>query len=148
MSKWNDDLGNFETHFIKEFGCWNWLACKDKDGYGVGRYKRRKIAAHRVSWLLYNGKIPDGLYVLHKCNNSSCVNPGHLYLGTQKDNIKDQIDSGTNIAINKICAKLDQIKVIEIRKSPLNYRELAGLFNVSRHCIWDILHYRSWKNVS
>ena len=71
--------------------CWNWIGAKKPSGYGncycIDRYTYR--SAHRLSWEIHNGAIPDGKLVLHKCDNKSCVNPGHLYLGTQSDNISD-----------------------------------------------------------
>lgn len=71
--------------------CWVWIASKNKDGYGWFRYNNRMLGSHRISWLIFIGKIPKNLRVLHKCDNPSCVNPEHLFLGTQKDNVQDCI---------------------------------------------------------
>ncbi len=76
--------------------CWIWAGNKNQKGYGffrIGRYGPVKIA-HRVSWELHNGPIPDGLCVCHHCDNPSCVNPHHLFVGTQYDNIQDMLAKG------------------------------------------------------
>jgi hypothetical protein len=79
-------------------GCWNWKAAKQHNGYGylhAGGGKTRKPArAHRVSWELHNGPIPEGLWVLHKCDNPSCVRPDHLFLGDRVDNMNDAAAKG------------------------------------------------------
>lgn len=76
--------------------CWLWLGGKTYGGYGVigsgGRHGL--IRAHRLSWEIANSKIPEGLWVLHKCDNPPCVNPKHLFLGTQSDNMNDCIAKG------------------------------------------------------
>lgn len=70
--------------------CWVWTGPKNRDGYGCVSGNR----AHRYSWELINGKIPKGLSVLHRCDNPPCVNPKHLWLGTQTDNVMDMVAKG------------------------------------------------------
>lgn len=145
-SKWNDPYHNFYAHTFITNKCWLWTGAVDKDGYGVGTFLKKKVAAHRISYILHEGGIPKGQFVLHTCNNPSCVNPLHLYLGTQKDNIQDQIKSGTNSGINKVTAKLTWKDVFYIRESNKHYRELANELGVSHYCVWDVIQNRSWKN--
>lgn len=79
-----------------ETGCWTWVGGKNKDGYGSfgpGGRSQTELA-HRWSYANFVGKIPDGLYVLHHCDSPSCVNPDHLFIGTQKDNVADCIAKG------------------------------------------------------
>ena len=74
--------------------CWMWTGYRTPDGYGRIQINYKRIKAHRLSWEVHNGSIPEGLFVLHKCDVRDCVNPNHLFLGTQKDNIHDAIKKG------------------------------------------------------
>ena len=82
-----------EYHSMPEpnSGCWLWLSAVNRLGYGRIRWRRRDFMAHRASWLAYRGPIPKGLLVCHKCDVPSCVNPDHLWLGTQLANLADQV---------------------------------------------------------
>jgi hypothetical protein len=77
--------------------CWNWSGCKDPNGYGhihLPKYMNFGIGksecAHRIAWIFSNGEIPEGMNILHTCDNPPCCNPSHLYLGTQKENCRDR----------------------------------------------------------
>ena len=85
---------NFFKKFIKGStdGCWEWLGAKSNE-YGIFWLNKNQLA-HRVSYELFNGPVPEGIQVLHKCDNHSCINPNHLFLGTQKDNIQDCLKKG------------------------------------------------------
>ena len=79
--------------------CWNWIGCLNAGGYGYtsickGKKKVRNIVAHRRAYELFVGPIPDDFLVLHKCDNPPCVNPNHLFIGTQKDNVADMFRKG------------------------------------------------------
>ena len=94
----NKVLQRFEAKFEKTEGCWEWNGAKIINGlpYGLFRKIRKKPMklAHRCSYEFYIGRIEVGLCVLHRCDNPGCVNPEHLFLGTQEENIKDMIDKG------------------------------------------------------
>lgn len=84
-------------HYTKKSEeCWEWQG-PTNHGYGYIRIDGPKRYMHRFSWELHNGEITDGLFVLHKCDNPSCVNPDHLFLGTQRDNVYDCIAKGRHV---------------------------------------------------
>lgn len=128
-------------------GCWEWKNYRDKDGYGQFFInKRPSIPAHRACWILFIGKIPKGICVLHKCDNPPCVNPEHLYLGTHKDNAEDRKLKDRGVKGEKVNTNiLTKEQVIYIRKSFRNRHELATLFGVTYSTISDIINFRSWK---
>lgn len=78
-------------------GCMNWLRAKNQHGYGRVYYEGRVSSAHRAIWKHFNGSIPDGMCVLHKCDNTSCCNEKHLFLGTQLDNMRDMVSNGRHV---------------------------------------------------
>ena len=89
-------MERFLDKIEKTSSCWNWLASKDRDGYGRIKISGRTFQAHRASWDIHNGSIPEGMSVLHHCDNPSCVNPFHLFLGTALDNVRDRDAKGRN----------------------------------------------------
>lgn len=151
--KHNDPVYNFDMKSPHPLGtdneeCWNWLGAVAENGYGVFAIKQKKIGAHVGAFRLSIGEVPEGQYVLHKCHNPSCVNPKHLYSGTQKQNIQDQFDRGTFARGSKSGhAKLTEEIVIKCRTSAKTCRELANQHNVSYYTMWDALKGRSWKHL-
>lgn len=134
--------------------CWEWKNCKFKNGYGklgLGGRKEGVVYAHRIAWELTNGKIPEDLHVLHKCDNRACVNPNHLFLGTHQDNMDDMISKGRN-SIPPIKSgesnsnhKLTWEKVNYIRKSNLTRQQLAHELNLSVSTIGKVIRHESWN---
>ena len=113
--------------------CWPWNGKRNKRGYGyfgVGGQGAGTKLAHRISWLLWRGRIPKGLWVLHRCDNPPCVNPNHLFLGTAKDNSDDCIAKGRNVPPPRK-VKLNDDQVRSIRASDDSHKDAAARFNVS-----------------
>ncbi len=131
--------------------CWLWIGAKARYGFFSIRVKLT-MAAHRFSWELHNGKIPKGLGVLHKCDVPLCVNPDHLFLGTQKDNSDDMWAKGRHQILkgeSHGMAKLTKEQVQEIRASEglITHRMMGIKYGVAESCIWGILRGKLWKSV-
>lgn len=136
---------------ISSSGCFEYMGAITSAGYGCVRRKKKSLQAHRYVWELVNGTIPDGLHMLHKCDNKKCVNPDHLFLGTHLDNMRDAISKGRhNSSGLKLgywgqippkgedsgMAKLsnsdvDKIKVM-VSGDHIKQKDVALLFHVSR----------------
>ena len=87
-----DRKPSFEARVLRANGCWQWLASFNKKGYGVFIWgKRKRTGAHRAAWLFFRGAIPEGMHVLHHCDNPGCVNPEHLFLGDNDANVADKV---------------------------------------------------------
>ena len=69
--------------------CWLWTGYTSANGYGRSNFQNKKQLTHRISWKVHRGEIPDGMFVCHSCDVRSCVKPGHLFLGTHRDNMED-----------------------------------------------------------
>ena len=132
--------------------CIEFKGCKDKNGYGIKRFKDKMMKAHRLAWIQVHGPIPKGLIVRHYvCNNPPCINVEHLSLGTHKDNMQDRTKANRQAKGTKIPqAKLNEEKVLEIRKllkTGLTQSEIAKKFNVNQTIISDIKLNLIWKHV-
>lgn len=135
--------------------CWLWTASvnKKRGGYGRFSFGCKTIGAHKAAWILYRGDIPAGMHVLHRCDNPLCVNPDHLFLGTNADNVADMDAKGRRINAPLIGeanprAKLDESQVLEIFRSRGKQNEAAAKFGVSRALIGMIRHGRVWSHVT
>jgi hypothetical protein len=135
-----------------ESGCWEWTGGLTDNGYG---YVGRKIErlAHRLAWLLTNGPIVDGLFVLHRCDNRRCCNPDHLFLGTASDNMRDMHTKGRANpprGIRNAASKMNDEKAREIHARASAGENISGLareFGISRTAIYFILGGKNWREL-
>jgi len=144
-------VDRFWSKVEKADGCWLWTAYCGKWGYGSFCVGDSMVLAHRVSYELAYGPIPDGLDVLHRCDNPPCVRPEHLFLGTDLDNARDMDSKGRrrpSPGERNGNSKLSYEQVTEIRGlyagGGWSWRKLARQFGVSHHQIGLIVRGRSW----
>lgn len=136
-----------------ESGCWLFTG-KAKNQFGhrsikLGSRDTPVLLAHRVSWSLYRGEIPPKMFVLHRCDVPQCVNPDHLFLGTQADNIADMVAKKRNAFGSRAShAKIDEEQAADIkRRADIGTRQLAAFHGISRQSVADIIYGRTWKHV-
>lgn len=138
-------------------GCWKWTGSINKrSGYGHIQFFGASTTAHRVSWVVHFGAIPDGDSVLHACDNRACINPEHLFLGTDKANADDKIAKG-RLRHGHLCgeantgAKLDQDKAAEIRRrcgAGESTHKVAASLGVDQALVWRVWRGKSWRYAS
>lgn len=140
-----------KKYSVSDSGCWEWKYPRP-DGRANTFFHEGKVqSAYRVSYQLHVGPIPEGICVLHRCDNGLCVNPGHLFLGTYVDNYHDMVSKGrANIArgMGKKSTKLTDDAVKDIKTSSMNGNQLAKKYGVKRQTVYDILAGKTWRHIS
>lgn len=135
-----------------EQGCWLWTGGKDVSGYGSIQWSaKRERRAHRVSYILNVGEIPEGMQVQHTCDIRACVNPAHLYLGTPIENVRDSFDRGTfargETHSRTVLSEPTVIKIRQYRALGAKTRVLSQEFGTTQGNICNIVKGRSWKHL-
>lgn len=167
-------IERFESKFIPEpnSGCWLWIGPMNGLGYGwFSLFKFRKIdtkrsssyRAHRVSWMFSRGPIPPGMCVLHRCDVRSCVNPDHLFLGTNADNAADRVRKGRSASGARHTSRLypdrvprgtrhgnakltdEDVRLIRRSLEPAAY--IAEKFGISSNSVYGIRRHHTWRHV-
>lgn len=149
------DLARFWKHVNKSEGCWNWRGSFiGTMGYGQFKFNTGEAwsyrYAHRVSWVIHNGLIPEGRLVLHDCDNPKCVRPDHLFLGSHADNmtdakIKGRTAKGERTNRNKLNA--EQVSEIRTLQGTATHREIGILYGVKPSTIDQIMSGKHWKHL-
>ena len=150
-----EDRFNAKVSHKGENECWEWQGAKTHYGYGKIRNNYKSIGAHRLSYILHKGEIPSGIDVLHKCDNRLCVNPNHLFLGTQSDNMKDMFAKGRNRTTpskgsangNSKLSERDIPIIKALRIEGKTYPAIAKEFRMSTYAIREICIGNSWRHV-
>ena len=155
-------MERFFTKVTKTDSCWEWSAAKrGKSGYGAFKVDGKVVDAHRISYKIHFGEVPNGLCVCHKCDNRMCVRPDHLFLGTHSDNMKDCYKKGrmtlpTSSRFKKGAvpknANTDVNLIIAIKKDIANrsgsLKMVAEKHGVSESCVRDISSGRTYKSIN
>lgn len=129
-------------------GCWEWIGHANDRGYGYFKFNNKECRAHRFSFELFIGEIPEGLCVCHSCDNRKCVNPTHLFLGTVQDNVDDRNNKNRQAKGEKQgLHKLTEQQVYQIREmieQGYTQREIANVFGISHQVVSLIKSGRIW----
>lgn len=138
-----------------ETECWEWQGVKNELSYGIFCTNKLKIRAHRYAWELFRQPIPSGLFLCHHCDNPACINPDHMFVGTQADNVKDMEKKGRRRnkpqpGEKNYFAKLneEQVRTIFFYKGHMSAKEMATLFHITTAAIWFIWSGRTWKHLN
>ena len=141
---------------VTESGCWLWTGglVDEKQRYGTFRISKEETErAHRAAWRLFNGEIPNGLFVCHRCDVRECVNPSHLFLGTNADNMADMKAKGRakgHKGEEHPESKLkndDVVKMRQMYEDGKTIYELAPIFGVSKSLVHVVVSRQNWKHV-
>jgi len=139
---------------VPECGCWIWMLSTTRKSYGQLTYRKKHLEAHRASWMAFRGAIPHDRYVLHRCNISLCVNPDHLYLGTERENCADRKAAGTFKPPPRFSgeqhpmAKLTESIVREVKAAKGTIREISARTGIKPSTVGAIRSGRTWKEIS
>ena len=129
--------------------CWWWTGHCTGKGYGEFKWKGKNWGTHRASWTLHNGEIPEGMHVLHHCDNRKCVNPEHLYLGTNQQNVDDREIRGRGLTGRpgrKPLFTIEQVnRMQELVAHKVPQTKVAEMFGISQPSLWAIIHKKSYK---
>jgi len=135
---------------MSETGCWLWTGPTNGKGYGVFYVGTKNRHAHRCSYEVFKGPIPDGLHILHRCHTPLCVNPAHLRAGTHQENMEERDALGRrDVRGERIgTSKLTNDQALEIKRSKLGQRALSQKYGIAEGTVWNIRTGKSWSHLN
>lgn len=133
------DQERFQHYYEKTDSCWNWLGSLDRYGYGKFKLADRTVKAHRYSYQLYHGGFDESFHVLHHCDNPCCVNPSHLFLGTNRDNVADRTAKKRHGKTSKRLTSKEKATILTFFKQGHSIRFIAQQFQVHISTIRRVL---------
>lgn len=147
-----DDAFKARTILNDETGCVEWSGSSDAAGYGSMRINRKPVKAHRYSWCRKYGSIPDGMMVLHKCDNPKCVNVDHLFLGDHNANMADMDAKGRRVknqpkGTRCHASKITEADVPGIRSDPRRQVDIAAAYGITQSVVSKIKLKQAWSHV-
>lgn len=148
MQVTRDLAERFWPKVLKTDGCWLWQAAKLPKGYGrigIGGKYGGYMLAHRASWELHFGKIPERMFVCHRCDTTSCVRPDHLFLGTQRDNMLDCHNKGRHGLTTMTAERVRELR--QRRLAGTTLAALAVLYGISKSSVAQIARRLVWQYV-
>lgn len=161
---WTDKINKtlihrFWSYVNKTKRCWNWNGGLFPNGYGQFRVGNNKVKTHRFSWIINGGFIPEGYCILHKCDNARCVNPSHLFLGTNKDNAldRDRKNRGASNNFHPLPGALNPssklktnqvLTILNLAACGIATYQIAKAFKMSKSQIRSIRYRRSWQSLA
>lgn len=159
---WSHPSLRFWDKVIKTENCWVWIGNRNNYGYGIqalGKGNQRALA-HRTSYEMHKGPIPEGKHVCHTCDHTWCVNPEHLFTGTRSDNMTDCVNKGRHVSHTHPgyvrgskngrtkLSEEDVINIVKMRKEGAYQREIAAKFNIHQTNVSRIFCKRTWTHVT
>ncbi len=137
---------------VTESGCWIWTRCTDQHGYGKTHAFGVAKKAHRLSYELFVGPIPESMHILHRCDVPSCINPAHLRVGTHQENMREMSERkrapiGSRQGRSKLTEEDVRYIRAEHRAGTINRVALAKKFGIDRSMISHILRRKNWKHI-
>lgn len=126
--------------------CWPWKGAVTTHGYGNAAHKGRNFGAHKLAYIFAGGHVPDGLEILHSCDNRLCCNPAHLGVGTKKDNAADKVARNRIPASNPMKLTAESARAIKAARGKASSGQLAKQYGITQSYVFQLWRGTAWKS--